>query len=53
MQDLFDTEDGAAQAVLGEVAELKTIDISPGLPDISASLMALRSRMKSGGGDGQ
>lgn len=53
IQDLFDTEDGAAQAVLGEVAELKTIDISPGLPDISASLMALRSRMKSGGGDGQ
>ncbi|OOZ36578.1 uroporphyrinogen-III C-methyltransferase [Solemya velesiana gill symbiont] len=46
MNDLFDTEDAAAQAVLSEIAELKTIDISPGLPDISGSLVGLRSRMK-------
>ncbi|MET0048673.1 MAG: uroporphyrinogen-III C-methyltransferase [Sedimenticola sp.] len=49
--DLFDTESQVARAMLGEIEQLKGIDISPALPDISASLMGLRARLKSSGGD--
>ncbi|MET0086436.1 MAG: uroporphyrinogen-III C-methyltransferase [Sedimenticola sp.] len=49
--DLFDTESQVARAMLGEIEQLKGIDISPALPDISASLMELRARLKSSGGD--
>ncbi|MES9870674.1 MAG: uroporphyrinogen-III C-methyltransferase [Sedimenticola sp.] len=49
--DLFDTESQVARAMLGEIEQLKAIDISPALPDISASLMELRARLKSSGGD--
>jgi uroporphyrin-3 C-methyltransferase len=53
LQDFFDTEQGATKALLQQISELKAINVKPGLPDISGSLMALRRRLKSmesGGG---
>lgn len=42
VREFFDPDSAAARAVLTEIAELKRIELRPELPDISASLDALR-----------
>ncbi len=39
----FEAEDGTTQALLKGITELKTVNVSPDLPDISSSLKALKS----------
>ncbi|PLY12954.1 MAG: HemX protein [Sedimenticola sp.] len=46
LNDFFETDNSAAQALLVQINELEAVNVQPDLPDISASLLALRERMK-------
>ena len=49
LTDFFETDNSTAKALQAQIAELEAVNVNPDLPDISASLIALRERIKRSG----
>ena len=49
LNDYFDTDDAAGKSFLKELGALSSFNLRPQLPDISASLIALREQLGQGG----
>jgi len=51
LKEYFDTDDAKTTAYLEQVGRFSQVNIRPQLPDISASLIALREQLKKAGGN--